>query len=376
MKPIFYLIVTTLLWSACTSTQKNVAGTDERSPLLSTLKRLNKKATNAEAAKALPDLYTRVQKRYLDSIVFYSSSKEVGRWNNILANYRGLQDMYEAINGSAAATKLVQAVNYQNDISKSNEQAADEYYRLGLDLLSTGNRAEAAKAYQFLKTALFFVPGYKDAATQMDKAFKNSMVLVAISNIRTNGHGFGGIPNDYTQVLVSELGTRPNNANQVYFYTEKEAKENNVHPDWQIKIEVTKLDMQTPSSSTSSRYNSVQVIDGYDTSRNPIYSTVSANIASYSYAVFGDVDVSVQIVENGTSKSIANKKLDYGYKWQNDYVSYSGDSRALSTQESMLAGKGYRDTPGETEMLSEAVSKLKPAIKQFIIAAINAHFGR
>jgi hypothetical protein len=376
MKPIFYLLTSTILFTACASSKKHVAQHADETAFFGAVKKLNKKAGNAEAAKALPDLYARLQKNYLDSIEMYRNRNEVDRWNSVLANYLALQDLYESINGSAATRKLVQAVNYQKNISNSKEEAADEYYRLGMELLATGKRVEAAKASRFFKSALAFVPGYKDAAAQMDIAFKNSMVLIVISSIKADPHIGRGLSNDYIQELVSELGVKPNTANQVYFYTRKEADASNIKPDWVINVGVSKLDMEAPSSSQGSRYNSVQVVESYDTLRNPIYTNVSATITTHAQAVTGDVVLFVQIVENASMVSIADRKINYAYKWQNEYATYTGDARALSSQESMMAGSNYRPIPDQTEVLSEAISKVKPAIKQFIIATLNKHFGR
>ena len=56
---------------------------------------------------------------------------DIGKWDKLIQEYTILQDIYNAIENSDAASRLVTPTSYMNELNAVKEQAAEDYYQLG-----------------------------------------------------------------------------------------------------------------------------------------------------------------------------------------------------------------------------------------------------
>lgn len=154
--------------------------------LFDAVKVLSKHATDSEAVKALPILYTHAQERHLKKIRTYSATTELNRWDKIIDEYSILQKMYDAISQSDAANRLVNVANYQSNIYDLKQTAAEDHYQHASGLLTQGGRTEAKQAYAYFKKSDKLVPGYKDAKAKMNDAYQSAIVNVVINPVTDN----------------------------------------------------------------------------------------------------------------------------------------------------------------------------------------------
>lgn len=99
--------------------------------------------------------------------------------------------------------------------------------------------------------------------------------------------------------------------------------------------------MGQPTSSASSYQKTEQQIEGYDTSRNPIYTTVSATVTTWRTSLSADMSINVDISEIGTGQKLTSKTFKEDYTWKSEYADYRGDDRSITNNESrMAAGLG------------------------------------
>lgn len=193
MRRIFYLFLIAPILFACNSTKYFLSQRDVDNALFEAVDALTEKPTHASATKALPILYANAQKKHLGEIEALNKSKGVDRWNKILSTYEILQELNDAITNAAPAAKLVKPVDYQPEIEQARQRAAEESYQLGDNLLKTGKKPDAFKAYEYLKMAIGFVPDYKDGAQKMEAAFNNSTLHVLVKPFK-----HAGSQEDYT----------------------------------------------------------------------------------------------------------------------------------------------------------------------------------
>lgn len=342
MKNIFYILLTAAILTSCGSSKNYLQRNDEDKALQDAVKKLNKSPDNADALAALPVLYNNIQLAHTAKINSYKNSKEVSRWDKIISEYAQLQSAYNAIINSTPAFRLITPKSFETELLESRQNGADEYYALAQAALNEGSRESAKTAYDHFKKAEKFIPGYRDAKTQMAKAYENAIVNVVITPVEDNSFffntGWGNAGYNYSneyfqQTLVRELSNQNTSRYPARFYTEWEARRDNIQPDWVVSLRLRNMDIPYPVNNTYTRQTSARVQSGKDTSGNTLYQTVYAtmNITRSAFTARGDMEVTIKDVATGSNISYRTYREDY--RWEQEKASYSGDSRALDTND-------------------------------------------
>src|SRR5205085_4352661 len=287
MKHILYICSLCLILSACGSTKNYLDRSNEDKALQDAVKKLNKNSKDEKASEAIPVLYSNIQQSHLAKIKSYSNSKDISRWDKVIGEYENLQNAYDAVINSGPAFKLVNPKSYSTELLEAKQSAAEEYYQAGLNMATKDGRENAKKAYGFFKKSDKYIPGFKDAALKMDQAYQSAIVNVVINPVQDNSYffnsGWGNTGYNYSneyfqQSLVRDLGGNNNKRYPARFYTEWEARRDNVQPDWAVDLRLRNMDIPYPTSYTYTRNASAQVEIGTDTSGRPVYRTVYATV--------------------------------------------------------------------------------------------------
>ena len=380
MKYIFYTLLSLFVLASCKTSKDYLSRSDNDNTLFDAVKTIKKHSNDTGAINALPVLYNMAQQRNLRKINSYSSSNEPGRWDKIIDGYSTLQKMYDAINEVEAASRLVTPVNYQQTIYDIKQLAAEDYYATATILLNKPGRDDAKKAYNYFKKAGAWVSGYKDAKVKMDEAFQHAIVNVVINPVQDNSYffntGWGNYGYNYSneyfqQTLIRDLGGTNSSRYPARFYTDWEARRDNVQPDWEVNLTLRNMDIPRPQTYTYSRNVSQQVETGRDTSGKIIYRTVYAtiNIARQSFTARADMEINITDIY--THKNITYNTFREDYRWEEEHATYSGDSRALSASDWALMNNSNYNEPRKEDVLNELYRKLYPQIKNRISYAVD-----
>ena len=380
MKYIFYTILSLFVLASCKTSKDYLSRSDNDNTLFDAVKTLKKHSNDSNALNALPVLYSLAHQRNLRKIEGYKNSQELGRWDKIIDGYSTLQRMYDAINETEAASRLVTPVNYQQTIYDLKQQAAEDYYTQANEFLNKPGRDDAKKAYTYFKKIDKWVPDYKDAKIKMNEAYQNAIVNVVINPVQDNSYffntGWGNYGYNYSneyfqQTLVRDLGGKNSNRYPARFYTDWEARRDNVQPDWEVNLTLRNMNIPRPQTYSYSRNASNQVETGRDTSGKIIYQTVYAtvNISRQSFTARGDMEVNI-------SDAVSHKNISYNtyredYNWQEEYASYTGDSRALSANDWALINNNHFNEPRKEDVLNELYRKIYPQVKNRISYAVD-----
>ena len=381
MKQLFYTLITLSVFASCGTTKKDyLSHSDEDKTLFDAVKTLNRSPTDSDAVKALPILYAAAQQRHLAKIASYKNESALSSRDKTIDEYAILQKMYDAINSNAASSRLVTAVNYQIDLINSKQDAAAAYYQQASAFIATPGRDNAKAAWTYFKKADSWVPGYKDAKSKMDEAYQNAIVNVVIYPIQDNSFYFStGFNNsgynsneNFQQNLVRDLG---DNARRypARFYSDWDARKHNIKADWVVDLTLRNLDIPNPFGSSYTRNASQQIEVEKDSSGHSIYQTVYAtvNITRQSFTARGQMDV--DITEANTRKNISSRSYTEEYRWQEEYATYTGDSRALSGSDWQLVNNNNRvnNQPAKEEVLTELYRRIYPQVKSTISYAVD-----
>ena len=380
MKYIFYTLISLVLFASCKTSKDYLSRSDNDNTLFDAIKTLKKKDTDTSALHALPVLYNLVQQRNLRKINSYSSSRELSRWDKMIDAYSTLQEMYNAIMDNDAASRMVTPVNYQQTIYDLKHEAAADYYVAATGFLSKLGRADAKQAYNYFKKADKLVPGYEDAKLKMDEAYENAIVNVVINPVQDNSYffntGWGNSGYNYSneyfqQTLVRELKGTNSSRYPARFYTDWEARRDNVQPDWEVNLTLRNMNIPRPQTYTYSRNASQQVEVGRDTSGRIIYRTVYATINIARQSFTANADMEINITDIATRKSIVYNSFREDYRWQEEHATYNGDSRALSANDWAMINNSYYNEPRKEDVLNELYRKIYPQVKNKITYAVD-----
>jgi hypothetical protein len=377
MKSFLLFIISAVCIISCKTSKDYLSRGDEDRTLYDIVKKLNKRSNDADAVNALPEVYSRVQQNHLKKIADFTNSRDILHWDRLLAEYNSLQNIYESISNSGPASRLVNAVNYQNQILETRQAAAADYYDNGLILLGNGSRDNLKTAYNYFKKTEKYVSGFKDAAAKMAEAYDNATISVVINPIQDNsfflntGWGNNGYnySNEYFQeTLIRDLGGTYASRYPAKFYTERQAKRADLQPDWLIDIRLRDMDVPHPKQSSQSRNVTTSVESGKDTSGRPVYQKVSATVFSNIKNFTARCRMDMTITDIKAHRDISYNTYTEDYSWQEITYSYTGDYRALTRDDldKINNTQSPNQQPRKEEILNQLYRKIYPQIKNKI----------
>ncbi len=381
MKHIFQILFLALVLTACGSNKTYLERSDENKALFDAVKRLNKDSKDEQALEAVPILYKNLLQDKLAKVKSYQSGTDLGRWDKLLGEYNDLQEMYNAVINSAAAFKLLTPQNFNTELLETRQAAAADYYVQGQAFLARAGRDNAKKAYSYFKKTDRYSAGYKDVQEKIREAYEGAIVDVVINPVQDNsffsntGWGNSGLnySNEYFQrTLVRDLSYENNNSNYAArFYSDWEAQRANVAVDWIVDLRLRNMDLPQPYSNTYRQNRSAQVQTGTDTSGKAVYRTVNAtvNVTRMSFTARADMDVLIRDVQ--TARTISNRNFREDYRWQEERASYSGDSRALTSNDWAMINNNNFYAPRREQVLEELYRQLYPQVLNNIKYAVN-----
>ena len=209
----------------------------------------------------------------------------------------------------------------------------------------------------------------------MDEAYDNSIVLVVINPIQDNSFffniGWGNTGYNYSneyfqQNLVRDLGGTYASRYPARFYTDLEARRENVAPDWVVDLTLRNIDIPRPSRSNYSQNRTKQIQSGSDTSGKPVYKTVTANlnIQRQYFTARAQMDINIQDIR--THRNIGFNTYSDTYQWQEETATYSGDKRALTDADWSLINNDNFNLPGKEEILNRLYRNIYPQVRSRI----------
>ncbi len=380
MKSKIYVFFILLSLSACSNSKNYLERSDEDRALIDAVKKLSKSPSDSDALEAVPVLYNNIQKNHLAKIKGLKNSKDLNRWDKLIDEYEYLQNAYDEIVNNSAAFKLVNARSFAAELFDTKQSAAEDYYLNGEAMLSKGGRDNNKKAFDYFNTSDKIVPGFKDGLAKADQAYNNTIVNVVINPVQDNSFFFNSgwgntgynFSNEYfQQTLVRDLSGINNKRYPAKFFSDWQARRDNVQPDWVVDLNLRNIDIPYPRNYNYTRNASSRVPTGTDSSGNSIYKTVYATVHITRSSFTSRADMDVNITDVSTGKNISSRNVREEYRWQEERATYNGDSRALSGNDWQLINNYGYGTPRKEDVLNELFKKIYPSVKNQISYAVD-----
>jgi hypothetical protein len=366
MKHFFYLLASVLILASCKTIRNTTKSSDPNHPVYAIVEKLNKQPTNAKAIKALPVAYAQSQAMHLKNIQALQNLNSIDNGEKIVSEYLQLQNLFVAIVNSPAASLLVKATNYQNDIINTQQQFAEIFYQLGLKSIASANRADQLKALTTFKRILHFDDNYKDSKSNMEDAYKASFVNIVVNPLINNPSSAGG---NFESIICKDLESRNKDNYPAKYFTLVQSEQQNIVADWMVYVTVSNLDMAAPVISTTSTNFTNKVANGKDTLGRTIYETVYGTVINEKATYGVKARISINILEAKTGKNIYDSSYSDSYSNTWNTRSYSGDPR--SGDKGVLPVPGSISTPGPDQMIAAIKTRLPAEVERHILNAVT-----
>lgn len=357
-KQFVYLLFIFLMYGCASVNPVKQNYTFEDKQVFELIERLKKNANDDEAAKLLPEAYNQaLEKRTsLTEAKYYGLAG--GDRHIALANeWKVMQDIYQAVKSTPVASKLLPDIwDPALTIQKEYNRAADEYYNEGLTFLNHGTRAYAQKAYDNFSKANSAVPGYKDVADKMQLAKSLALIKVVVNAVDyySNPYSHWGFQNDWMQQqIVRDLNFR--SYNNVQFYTNWQARSQNIYPDKMVDIIFTRIFIGQLFTDNSSYTRTAQIKTGETKSipPKPVYQTVTAKVFVTKRYMQSNASLQCRIYDAQTNFNNFYDNFPNTYNWSVENARYTGDSRALTAEDWRLINNSGTNPPGRNEIADQ-----------------------
>ena len=374
-------VLSIIFFISCGSSRNYMEYKSDEKGLSEALKRLEKKPKDDNALDALPELYKIVRQQKLDKIATLKTVAELSRYDDILKQYSDLQSYYDRIVKNPNAFRSVTPVSYSAEILDVKQEGAEEFYKYGTEKMrnATISKDDARRAYSAFSLADKYVPGFKNSRAMAEEAYQFAVINVVVNRVQDNSffynNGWGNYGYDFTneyfqQSLLRDLQNSAERRYAARFYSDMEARRSNVMPDWIIDLRLRNLYVPQPQSTTQNYNRSAEVQVGKDTTGKAITKTVYATLhvtRSY-FTAYADFEVNIQDLVN--RRTVTSRNLREDLDWSQEYGSYSGDGRALSSYDWQIVNNRYQGAPRKEDIMSEIYRDLYPRVRSEIERAV------
>ncbi len=344
------------------------------------MKRLNKRGSDPQVIEDIKTVYLQRSNQSLQRIEQYQYGEAPFKWDQIILETEYLQRMYEIIQQNQYAFQVVQPINYRYQLQDLTDSAASAYYNYGMEAFQEVGRNQKRIAYESFQKCLTFQRNYKDAFQKMREAFDSAMVHVLINKMQFEdfrymflmGSSLRSRPVFSVVQMVSKLEGNGNQAIPARFYSESNLLAENRSPDHVVDMIWRNVQFNTGNFQTRTYERSKQIEIGRDTSNQPVYQTVYANLTVLESAIKSTGEFHILVTDAVNRRMIKSYKLPAHYQYSFEFATFTGDKRALqSTDWTLVNRKGTERLPTREEAMERMMENIYQETVSSIRKAVN-----
>ena len=359
---ILLLYVSLALVAGCgapAAVRKYLSAEDEA--VLELLDALKKKPNDAGLLNQLPDLYERAMSSRDAMRGYVLTDNPAGdRWVLWRRQLEASQYITKLVMALPAATNYIKNPRaFESQIADARQQAAEEYYNLGLEYLNYQNRPYAQKALDMFTKANREVAGYKDVNRLMRDAELMAQMVVVVNPVDYYRFSFRhwGFNEDYLQwQMIRDLNNR--SYRNVRFYSDEEVRRLRLHPERVVDMRFDQLFISSPYTERRQYQRSAQIpVDG-STGGNqtkPTYTTVTATVFVTRRYINANASLECRIYDVPTRRDILYDRFPGRYNWVQETATYTGDQRALTQADWQLINNRFNQYPTCEEIAQQMI---------------------
>lgn len=350
---------------SCKSASKSYKKGDYTEAVERGAKELQKNPNDYEKRDLVQKSYSYTVNEYEDQIRILSNSKSDNRYDRIYQDYVALQNLYNTIHQYPEATRAIQAKDYSEFVETYRDKAADAHVEKANQWLKEGTRDAYREAYKEFATASNYRPDDFDLRKQRDSAYDHAVIKVILNPIQDlGGYRYSSsyqLQNFQTDIIRT-LSYNMNNE-FVRFYSEYEARSKDITADQVMELNLSRITIGQPYDTKTTREVSKDVVVKEivlkEDSVKKEYATVKANIVTTKRTLLSQGDL-VITVRDTKGRTLWSDRFTGQHKWETQFVSYTGDERALSeTDKKSLDQNTSSNPPTEDEIMNKLLQQIQ-----------------
>jgi hypothetical protein len=361
MRRLLPLTLLVFILDCCSSGKAALKHGNYYEAVVESVHRLRTSPDNKKAKEVLQQGYP-LAIEYIDqSIQNGIAADDPMKWRNAVKGYEQINFLNDQIKTSLGAMKLIpKPATRFKELAEAKTKAAEESYQAGISALMKNTRDDAKQAYFSFKEANGFEPGYRECIEMMTQAEYNATLRIIYEEVNASRY------NVSLQPVVNSL--------QRQFLSFKPMNQKDTVPPHQYLRIVFNGYREDPraniTTSTEEVKRSIKTGEkkGPDGKPQDIMENVIAKVTYYHKIKRGFSQSVVTITDAGSNAVLQNQNVDGNSAWQQDWASYTGDKRALSSQQVDLCN-ARESSPSDQYLYNQAITDLQTnlsgQLKQF-----------
>lgn len=358
MKTILTSIFAAFIFLSCSKTgTRALKQGDYYNATLQAVEKLRKDTDNNRALDVLQNSYDLASEDLLANISLASKSNEAFKHERIYDSYLKLNTLHQEINTCASCRRTIRTKAYAQQEQDSRELAAKERYAAGELELKKGTMESGRVAFGHFQTLFDFYPTFSDTREKLDEALMLGSFHVVLEPAEVNSRTYK-LSAEYFNEQVQNFVRENRRMNEfVRFYSPSEAVSSKLKPNHLVKLEfvdfVVGQTLMNSSQKTVSK-DSVKTgtvkVNGVD---KDVVGTVNAKYTEYKKSVRSAGVLKMVIEDYETRKVLFNRDFNGEFIWRNEWASFNGDERALSSEQIKLSKQREQLPPGPDVLFVE-----------------------
>jgi hypothetical protein len=381
LKRIFLLVLISSIIAGCASPKKHFQKGHYNMAFYGALKKLKKNPKNDKMIRILERSYILSNQNDQEKINFLNLEGNPDRWNEVYAYYLNLKQRQSAIRPvlplKSSAGKRVDfpIINYDEEIIKAKNNAANFHYTRGSQFLEKGTRSEARLAYSDFMAVKKFFDFYKDTDQKINQslqigtsyvifkmkndnritlppAFEKELLAISLHDLNRQWLAYHtqewkDFQYDYSiNVNIQNIMVSPEGLKEVHFTETKE-----VEDGFQYKLD--------------SRGNVMKDSLGNDI-KIPKMKIITCNLIetrqNKSAVIIGRID----FIDNYTNQLLLSEPISADFYFEHNSLIAVGDINALKVETKKRLGNKPMPFPPDPDMILQAGFVLKNMTKNIL----------
>jgi hypothetical protein len=363
------LYILTLLLSvsllACKTASKSYQKGNYADALELGLKKLQKDPYDRNTLDLVKSAYNNAVDQHQQQIRSLSAYKEDSRYGSIFREYEELQRLYTIIHQYPSFIKDLNPSDYSDYLNTYGTKAVEYHTANAEKMEAQATKTAYREAYNQYKEALYYQPNNMELKKKRDEAYDAAVTKILVTPIQNYGHynyydryQLDNFEKEIMRTLAYNLGS-----SFVRFYSDWDLRSRNMEPDQVMELNLDRTIMGQPYNERSSREVSKQVVVKEIVYKPDSivkeYGSVHATITTTKRNILSQADLYITL-RDSRGRILWNDRFTGAYRWQNQFVSYTGDERALSdADKSLLKNQKQMNNPREEEIMSQLYTEIQ-----------------
>jgi len=369
MNKFYYLILlSAMLITACKTPGKAYDKGDYTSAIELAIKALQKNPSDGENKAIAQSAYKQAIAERQSAVRHLSNSNSEGRFEHIYNEYRQMQKLYELIRQQPSLMASIKPTDYSEYIDTYRDKAAAVQFDKGIARMEENNKRSYREAYHYFQKALKLKPNDAGIRRKADEAFNLATVHIVVLpmndfygsryNYNTTSYQFRNFEDQMVRNLRYGLNT-----SFVKFYSEWDARSQNIEPDEVLEMRLGRLDIGRPYDQQQTRNVSRDIVV-----KEIVYKPdsvvrqtqrVNAQIIITRRTLASEGDLYVTSRDN-RGRILWSDIFRGEHRWQIEFATYRGDERALSENDRALINRhDSYNTPREDEIMQNILRQIE-----------------